>query len=227
MRGHSSLPCFSNLSVLIYSMPRPRLKICGITRLEDALLATSLGAHALGFIFSQKSPRYISPEKAQEIIKKLPPFVQTVGVFVNEKSETIKTIAQNCGLNLIQLHGDESPTFCEHLDLPCIKAFRIKDEASLKGLVSYKDKVKGFLLDTYEKGQAGGTGKIFNWELAAKAKEYGIPIILAGGLNPDNIRAAIKTVHPYALDVNSGIESAPGKKNKMLMERLFAIWQEI
>jgi len=208
-------------------MLKPRLKICGITRLEDALLAASLGVHALGFIFYPKSPRYITPQQAQEIIEKLSPFVQTVGVFVNEKTRKIKDIAKFCGLNLIQLHGDESPAFCESLGLPCIKAFRIKDESSLNLLVGYKNKVKGFLLDTYKKGQAGGTGETFNWELALQAKKYGIPIILAGGLNPANIEVAIKTVQPYALDVNSGIESAPGIKDRNLMEKLFKIWQEI
>lgn len=213
--------------MLIYSMLKPRLKICGITRLEDALLAASLGAHALGFIFYPKSPRYIAPQQAREIIKKLPPFVQTVGVFVNEMGEKIKDIVKFCGLDLIQLHGDEPPAFCEDLGLPCIKAFRIKDESSLNLLASYKNKVKGFLLDTYKKGQAGGTGETFNWELVLQAKKYSTPIILAGGLNPANVEVAIKTAQPYALDVNSGIESAPGIKDRSLMEELFKRWQEI
>ena len=208
-------------------MQKPRVKICGITRLEDALLAVSLGAHALGFIFFKKSPRYVSPEVARNIIQSLPPFVQTVGVFVNEKAEVIRKTAQFCGLNLIQLHGNESPDFCVELGLPCIKAFRIKDEKSLKSLPSYKGKVKAWLLDTYKKDLPGGTGETFNWDLALRAKTYGVPVILAGGLGPDNIEAAIKTVQPYAVDVNSGIEVSPGVKDKELIERLFRIWQNI
>ncbi|AMM41393.1 N-(5'-phosphoribosyl)anthranilate isomerase [Candidatus Desulfofervidus auxilii] len=206
---------------------KPRLKICGITRTEDALLAVSLGVHALGFIFYKKSPRYISPERAREIIIEIPPFVQTVGVFVNESREKIREIASFCGLNLIQLHGDESPLFCEKLGLACIKAFRIKDEHSIENMVAYKGKVRGFLVDTYKKDQPGGTGESFNWELAIKAKVYNVPIILAGGLAPDNIKRAVDTVQPYALDVNSGIEKTPGIKDKKLMEKLFAVWSKI
>jgi len=178
---------------------RPRLKICGITRAEDALLAASLGVHALGFIFYKKSPRYISPERASDF----------------------------CGLNLIQLHGNESPLFCEKLSLACIKAFRIKDETSLKNMAAYKEKVRGFLVDTYKKDQPGGTGESFNWELAIKAKVYNVPIILAGGLNPDNIKRAIEITQPYALDVNSGIEKAPGIKDKDLMKKLFVVWNKL
>ncbi len=206
---------------------RPRLKICGITRAEDALLAASLGVHALGFIFYKKSPRYISPERASEIIAQIPPFVQTVGVFVNEAMEKIRNIASFCGLNLIQLHGNESPLFCEKLSLACIKAFRIKDETSLKNMAAYKEKVRGFLVDTYKKDQPGGTGESFNWELAIKAKVYNVPIILAGGLAPDNIKRAVEIVQPYALDVNSGIEKAPGIKDKDLMKKLFVVWNKL
>ena len=206
---------------------KPRLKICGITRTEDALLAVSLGVHALGFVFYKKSPRYISPERVSEIIIEIPPFVQTVGVFVNETMEKIKNIASFCGLNLIQLHGEESPLFCEKLSLACIKAFRIKDETSLKNMVAYKGKVRGFLVDTYKKEQPGGTGESFDWELAIKAKIYNVPIILAGGLNPNNIKRAAETIQPYALDVNSGIEKAPGIKDKDLMKKLFMVWNKL
>jgi len=206
---------------------KPRLKICGITRAEDALLAVSLGVHALGFVFYKKSPRYISPERVSEIIIEIPPFVQTVGVFVNETMEKIKNIASFCGLNLIQLHGEESPLFCEKLSLACIKAFRIKDETSLKNMVAYKGKVRGFLVDTYKKEQPGGTGESFDWELAIKAKIYNVPIILAGGLNPNNIKRAAETIQPYALDVNSGIEKAPGIKDKDLMKKLFMVWNKL
>jgi phosphoribosylanthranilate isomerase len=206
---------------------KPRLKICGITRYQDALLAASLGAYALGFIFLKKTPRYIKPQHAKEIVAKLPPFVQVVGVFVNEEIKVIRDIASFCHLDLIQLHGDESPSFCEKLGLSSLKAFRIKDERSLKYLAYYKGKVRGFLVDTYKKGKPGGTGESFNWELAIKAKAYSMPIVLAGGLRPDNIKEAIEKVKPYAIDVNSGVESSPGIKDESLLKRLFAVWKDI
>jgi phosphoribosylanthranilate isomerase len=205
---------------------RPRLKICGITRQRDALLASSLGVHALGFIFFPISPRYIKPRRAREIISKIPPFVQTVGVFVGEEKEKIIEIAKFCNLNIIQLHYKESPKFCEELGLPVIKAFRMKDKDTLKILPEYKGKVKGFLLDTYKKGEPGGTGETFNWDLAIKAKDFGTPIILAGGLRPDNIKSAIETVRPYGLDVNSGVEKAPGIKDAKLIRELIDIWRK-
>ncbi len=208
-------------------MQRVRIKICGITRLEDALLAASLGAYALGFIFYKKSPRYIRPERAQGIIAELPPFVSTVGVFVNEEIKAIRQIYDFCRLNLVQLHGSESPEFCLKLGLPCIKAIRIKDETQLSDLSLYQGKVKGLLLDTYKKGLPGGTGRTFNWNLAVEAQKIGIPIILAGGLSPDNIEMAIKTVSPYAIDVNSGIEKSPGVKDREKMQQVFEIWQNI
>ena len=147
--------------------------------------------------------------------------MQVVGVFVNEEKEKIKKIAQFCNLNLIQLHGNESPEFCETLGLPCIKAFSVKDKESLKFLSVYKGKVKGILLDTYKKGKFGGTGETFDWNLAIEAKALGMPLILAGGLKPENVKKAINIVKPFAIDVNSGIEKAPGIKDKYLMERLF------
>lgn len=207
-------------------MSRPCLKICGITRQKDALLASSLGVHALGFIFFPRSPRYISPEKVREIISKIPPFVQTVGVFVDEEGERIRKIAKFCNLNLIQLHGQEPPSFCEELGLPTIKAIRIKDKGNLEAIPKYKHKVKGILLDTYKSSKLGGTGETFNWDLAIKAKRFGIPIILAGGLRPDNIKSAIETVKPYGLDVNSGVEKAPGIKDEKLIKELIGIWKE-
>jgi phosphoribosylanthranilate isomerase len=197
-----------------------RVKICGITNSQDALLAGKLGVDALGFIFAD-SPRNIIPEKVKGIIHDLPPFIKTVGVFVNEEPVKIKKIQEECGLGLIQLHGNESPEQCRDLMPHSIKAFRIKDEKDIKNIDKYKGTVRAILLDTYQKGKAGGTGKTFDWALAIKAKETGIPVILAGGLSPENIQEAITTVKPYAVDISSGIEERPGKKNSNLMNALF------
>jgi len=197
-----------------------RVKICGITNSEDALLAVKLGADVLGFIFAD-SPRQITPEKVKSIIYDLPPFIKTVGVFVNEEPEKIKEVQLECGLDLIQLHGDESPKQCQELRPYSIKALRIKDEKDIEGIDKYKGTVRAIHLDTYQKGKAGGTGKTFDWSLALKAKETGIPIILAGGLCPENIHEAITMVKPYAVDISSGVEERPGKKNPDLMKALF------
>jgi phosphoribosylanthranilate isomerase len=192
------------------SNPPVKVKVCGTTRLKDALLAVECGADAIGFIFYKKSPRCVTAKVAQEICSKLPPFVHRVGVFVNETAEKINRIADRCGLDAVQLHGDESPAFCKKIKHRVIKAVRVKDPGSLKGLSRYP--VDGFLLDTYKEGQWGGTGKVFDWELAARVKKYG-PVILAGGLNPRNVKAAIQKVQPYGVDVSSGVEQSPGKKN--------------
>ena len=203
-------------------MDRVKVKICGITNLEDASIAVELGADALGFIFAS-SPRQIAPQKAREIIHAVPPFVKAVGVFVNEAPAKIKEIMQHCGLDLIQLHGDESPAFCDELMPYVIKSLRIKDESSLQTGQAYHGKVRALLLDTYSKETAGGTGKTFDWELAIKTKKQGTPIILSGGLTPSNIAAAIHAVRPYAIDVNSGVEVCPGKKNHILMKAVMAM----
>lgn len=198
-------------------MHKVKVKICGITNLEDASLAVELGADALGFIFAS-SPRQITPQKARAIICGIPPFVKTVGVFVNEAPATIREVVQHCGLDLVQLHGDESPALCEEL-MPCtIKAIRIEDESSLQKSQPYQGKVRALLLDTYSKERVGGTGKTFDWKLAIKIKKMGTPIILSGGLGPSNIDLAIHTVRPYAIDVNSGVEEYPGKKNHILLK---------
>jgi len=196
-----------------------RVKICGITNKEDALLAIGMGADAIGFIFAE-SPRQITPIKAKTIIRTLPPLVKTVGVFVNEEPARIKEIKSFCGLDLIQLHGDESPEIGRDLMPHAIKAFRIQDERDLKSINRYKRAVRAVLLDTYQKGKAGGTGQTFDWSLAVKAKETGLLIILSGGLGPENIQEAISTVKPYAVDVNSGVEKRPGKKDPVLMKQL-------
>lgn len=200
-----------------------RVKICGITNLEDALLAAALGADALGFIFYPPSPRSVEPEAAKNIIAQLPPLVTTVGVFVDEDAATVKKLAARVGLDWLQLHGRETPEYCRNLERRIIKAFRIRDEDSLTGLGAYQGVVQALLLDTYKKGQVGGTGETFNWDLAKKAKPYG-SIILAGGLTSGNVAQAIMAAQPQAVDVASGVEAAPGKKDP---EKLRAFFKKV
>ena len=147
-----------------------RIKICGITNLEDALLAADLGAHALGFIFYAKSPRCVAPEAAREIIRQLPPLVVSVGVFVDEEAAMVRDLAARVGLDWVQLHGAETPEYCRSLGRRVLKGFRIQDENSLKALPAYRGAVQAFLLDTYKKGQTGGTGETFDWDLARQAQ---------------------------------------------------------
>ena len=190
--------------------PRIKVKICGTTSLKDAFLAVESGADAIGFIFYKMSPRNISQKEAKEIILQLPPFIETVGVFVNETSDKINRIAEQCKLNSIQLHGEESPALCRRVKRKVIKAFRVKDADSLKNIASYD--VSGFLLDSYNDGSKGGTGQVFDWNLALRVKKQG-PVILAGGLNPYNVFTAIHRVKPYGVDVCSGVEKSPGIKD--------------
>jgi phosphoribosylanthranilate isomerase len=196
-----------------------KVKICGITNLEDALLAIGMGADALGFIFA-KSPRRITAKEARTIIHSLPPLVKTVGVFVNEEPARIKEIKSFCGFDLVQLHGEESPEICQDLMPHAVKSFRIQNETDIENINKYRGTVRAILLDTFQPGKAGGTGQTFDWSLALKARETGLPIILAGGLGPGNIQEAVATVKPYAVDINSGIEERPGKKDLVLMKQL-------
>jgi phosphoribosylanthranilate isomerase len=188
-----------------------KVKICGITNKEDALYAVGCGADALGFIFYEKSPRYIEPDNAKTIIATLPPFVTTVGVFVNKDFNDIRDITLLTGVTVVQLHGDESPSYCNLVEGKLIKAIRVKSDSSIEGLKKYD--VDAFLLDSFDKNSFGGSGLTFDWKLAEKAKQYG-KIILAGGLTPDNVEEAVKKVAPYGVDVNSGVEKKPGIKNK-------------
>ena len=190
--------------------PRIKVKICGTTSLKDAFLAVESGADAIGFIFYKMSPRNISQKEAKEIILQLPPFIETVGVFVNETPDKINRIAEQCKLNSIQLHGEESPALCRRVKRKVIKAFRVKNADSLKSIASYD--VSGFLLDSYNDGSKGGTGQVFDWNLALRVKKQG-PVILAGGLNPYNVFTAIHRVKPYGVDVCSGVENSPGIKD--------------
>lgn len=187
-----------------------RVKVCGITTLEDALRAAELGADALGFIFYPGSPRYIPPPEAAEIIRGLPPFVASVGVFVDCPSGDIDSIAAACSLTAVQLHGSETPEFCDQFRMKVIKAFRVRDALLPPEIDHYR--TDAILLDAFVEGSHGGTGKTSSWEVAREAKRFG-RVILAGGLNCENIRNAIETVRPYAVDVSSGVETLPGKKD--------------
>ena len=190
--------------------PRIKVKVCGTTSLKDALLAVDSGADAVGFVFYKKSPRYIAQREVKDIIAELPPFIEAVGVFVNDTSDKVNRVAEQCRLTAVQLHGDESPAFCRRIKRRVIKAIRVQDANSLKGMLNYD--VSGFLLDSYSDESRGGTGKIFDWNLALRAKKQG-PVILAGGLNPYNVYTAIHRVKPYGVDVCSGVEKSPGIKD--------------
>ena len=193
-----------------------KIKICGITNIEDALYATEHGVDALGFNFYRKSPRYIDPEKAAEIIGQLPPFVVPVGIFVNEREDRIRDVQFTTGIKVLQFHGDERPEFCERFGGRAIKAFQVKDRESLKNLAHYH--VSALLLDSYKEGVRGGTGVAFDWHLAVVAKTFG-RIILAGGLTPENVTEAVKLVQPYGVDVAGGVEKEPGIKDHAMVNK--------
>lgn len=192
-------------------MPSPRVKICGITSLEDALHAVRCGADALGFVFYKRSPRYVTPEQVRSIIAALPPLVTTVGLFVNEDRSLIRTVVDACGLDVVQLHGDESPEDCRSLaPLKVIKAVRLRDADSVCNLDRYA--VSAILLDAWVPDRFGGTGHRCDWRLAAEVAASHT-VILAGGLGPDCVAEAVSSVHPYAVDVSSGVEREPGRKD--------------
>ena len=192
------------------SMP-VKVKICGITNEADGLAAAEAGADALGFVFYEPSPRHISVDAAASVIRKLPASVIKVGVFVNAPEGLVLHAARECGLNLLQFHGDESPEYCLGFGLMSMKAFRVRDRASLEAVRAYR--TDAWLFDAYTPGLPGGTGETFNWNLARQARDWGRPIFLAGGLSPENIAEAIQCARPYGVDVSSGVEAAPGKKD--------------
>jgi len=196
-------------------MSAVRIKICGITRLEDALEAVRLGADALGFNFWLGSKRYLTPAAASALIARLPPFVTPVGVFVNQSEEEILAAARESGIRVLQLHGEEPPALCARLPLPVVKAIPVQAVKSLAALASYE--VAAFLLDTPSRG-FGGSGQAFDWSLAKGVSEIA-PIVLAGGLTPENVAEAIAAVNPYAVDVASGVERSPGVKDHEKMAR--------
>lgn len=197
-----------------------RIKICGITREDDALAAVRAGADALGFLFYPKSKRRISPEQARNIIRALPPLITVVGVFANERAETITAVRETCGLDAVQLHGDETPEFCRSLPGKTIKAFRLRNAETLAAAHAFS--TDAWLFDGYSPNQRGGTGSPFNWEWIRQAAPLPRPFFVAGGLTPANVGNCIKTVRPYAVDVSSGVEEEPGKKNADKMRRFVA-----
>jgi len=194
-----------------------KIKICGITNLEDALLCEKLGADALGFIFYNESKRYVTPESAKDIIKQLSAFTIKVGVFVNESSENINKISKIAGLNLVQLHGDEKPEQLHEINLPEIKAFRVGDNFNFDILDDYQNCY--YLLDTYSTSSYGGTGNTFNWSIIPS--EIRKKIILSGGISSANISAVINEINPYAVDVSSSLEEYPGKKSESKLLEFF------
>ncbi len=197
-----------------------RIKICGITHKEDALMACKMGAWALGFVFYKKSPRFIPPIEAKKIIKALPPFVVPVGVFVNENEAKVQQIADFCHLRALQFQGEEPPGYCRRFKgYKIIKAVRVKERLNWSQMESFEG-IHYYLLDAYEPGRRGGTGKTFNWEIL-KHKRLPRPFILSGGLNPQNVAQAFKSVSPYAVDVSSGVERSPGRKDERLLAEFF------
>ena len=191
-----------------------KIKICGITNLEDAGVAVEAGADALGFVFYSQSPRCIESAIAKRIIAQLPPFVIPVGVFVNHDQETIRNVFDECGLAFAQLHGEETPTFCESLGRPVLRALRLRDRGSLLALAEYKGRmgVRGFIVDAFSTQAYGGTGQTVDWSLAREVAQAA-PILLAGGLTANNVQEAIRQVQPYGVDVSSGVEKSPGQKD--------------
>jgi phosphoribosylanthranilate isomerase len=199
-----------------------KVKICGVTRAEDALLAARLGADALGFNFWPGSKRHLAPAAARAIVRRLPPYVTAVGVFVDAPREEILRAVDASGVTAVQLHGDESPELCASLPLPVVKAIRVADAHALALLASYE--VAGFLLDAPGPGY-GGTGRTFDWSLAAEAAAS-VPVVLAGGLRPENVAEAIRAVRPWGVDVASGVESSPGVKDEDRLRRFIAAARE-
>ena len=197
-----------------------KIKICGLTRASDAQAAAGAGADMIGLMFYEASPRCVTLAAAAEIARALPPFVLRVGVFVNPAGELVARAIAGCGLNLLQFHGDEPSDFCTQFGVMSVKALRVRDAESLTVLENFH--TDAFLLDAYSPSGLGGTGEKFNWQLAIEARKYGKPIFLAGGLTPENVAEAVRQVQPFAVDVSSGVESAPGIKDVAKMQAFIA-----
>jgi phosphoribosylanthranilate isomerase len=191
-----------------------KIKICGITNPDDAMAAVDAGADALGFVFHKASPRCVQPDVVRRIVASLPPFVLPVGVFVNEDLKVVRDVIDSCGLAVAQLHGEETAAYCEQVGRPVWKAFRLKNVGSFLALAEYKGRagVRALLIDAYSESAYGGTGQRADWTLAAEAARTA-PVMLGGGLTPDNVGDAIRMVKPYGVDVSSGVEALPGKKD--------------
>ena len=202
----------------------PRVKICGITNLEDARHAADCGADALGFVFYPGSPRFVNPETARRIIADLPPLVTTVGLFVNEPPARIRETAEFCGLSTVQLHGDEEPDQCSYPPYRVIKALRLQGTMAEETFASYQ--VSALLLDAYVSNQFGGTGQRCDWAQAADVAARH-RIILAGGLSPENVAEAVRQVHPYGVDVSSGVEQRPGQKDPEKVAQFIRMSKEV
>src|SRR5665213_2321962 len=200
-----------------------KVKICGITNVADGLAAAEAGADMIGLMLYDGSPRRITLAQAAEISRALPSLVLRVGVFVNPAAELVMRAIGECNLSLLQFHGDETSEFCTQFGLMSMKAVRVRDAESLKQLVNFQ--TDAFLLDAHSKGGLGGTGETFNWSLAVAAQKFGKPIFLAGGLTPENVADAVRTVRPFAVDVSSGVESAPGKKDAAKVRAFIAAVQ--
>jgi phosphoribosylanthranilate isomerase len=188
-----------------------KVKICGITKAQDGIVASEAGADILGFVFFQSSPRFVPIEVATGIIQQLPPFIVKAGVFVDAPTDLVLRAIGDCGLDLLQFHGNETPEYCSQFGLMSMKAFRIRNAGSLQHLTDYG--TEAWLLDAYAPDKVGGTGATFDWALALEAQRLGRPIFLAGGLTPDNVAEAVRRVQPYGVDVSSGVEKTPGKKD--------------
>lgn len=197
-------------------MSETLVKICGLTNLEDTMLAIEMGADLLGFNFFPESPRFLDYPLAKSILQEIPPSIAKVGVFVNEYYQNIVDLVQELELDYVQFHGDESPAFCNQFGTPWYKALRLASSDSLENVKDYE--CDWILVDAYVAGKYGGTGEKPDWHLAKKVEEQGKKLILAGGLNPENIQVAIATLQPFAVDVASGVEARPGKKDLAKME---------
>jgi phosphoribosylanthranilate isomerase len=199
---------------------KTQVKICGVTNIEDGLVAAEAGADLIGLMFYEQSPRHVTLAQAAEISRALPRFLIRVGVFVNPSPDLVMRAISECQLTMLQFHGDEPSDFCTHFGLMSVKAIRVRDESSLQLLENYR--TDAFLLDAHSSKGLGGTGEQFNWDLAVKAQAYGRPIIIAGGLTPENVAAAVQAVRPFGVDVSSGVESAPGKKDPVKVRAFIA-----
>jgi phosphoribosylanthranilate isomerase len=190
---------------------RTRVKICGITRIEDATAAARAGADAIGLVFEPKSPRYVKPEQALAIVRSLPPFVTVVGLFVNAAPDTVETVLGRVPIDLLQFHGDETPEQCRRYHRPYIKAIHMRADVNLPEQARRYADAEGLLFDTAVAHVAGGSGQAFDWSLIPA--DVGKPVILAGGLTPENVAAAVRQVRPFAVDVSSGVEQSKGIKD--------------